>query len=97
MIRLFRQLRARIRYRHFDDELTRELEVHRAMAQDELRAADVTDSEVRRLSARALGNTTRAPFCWSLRSRRLGQLRSSFSDRFCSGGGLEHPAVGSRL
>jgi predicted permease len=60
MTRWFRRLRARIRYRHFDTELQRELDVHRAMAEDDLRAGGAAGDEARYRAARRLGNVTRA-------------------------------------
>lgn len=36
MTRLFRRLRARLRYRHFQADLQREVDVHRAMAEDSI-------------------------------------------------------------
>jgi hypothetical protein len=56
----FRRLRARIRHRHFDREIQRELEVHRAMAEDGLRAGGWTDADARRMASRQLGNTLTA-------------------------------------
>jgi predicted permease len=60
MKHFFRRLRARIRYRHFDDELQRELEVHRAMVEDDLRAHGAKLDAVHAPAARRLGNVTLA-------------------------------------
>jgi predicted permease len=57
MTRFLRRLRARIRYRHFDAELRQELDVHRAMAEDDLRAGGAAPDDARHLAARRLGNT----------------------------------------
>jgi hypothetical protein len=53
----FRRLRARIRHRNFDEELQRELDVHRDMAEDELRAVGVAPDDARHVAARLLGTT----------------------------------------
>jgi predicted permease len=47
-----------MRYRHFDRDLARELEVHRAMKEEELQSAGRTPDSVRRDVARVLGNVT---------------------------------------
>ena len=60
MTSLFRRLRARFRYRRFEKDLWSELEEHRLMAEDELRARGATGDDVRRLAARRLGNVTLA-------------------------------------
>jgi predicted permease len=60
VLRLFRRLRARIRYRHFDADLRREIDVHRAMAEDALRAGGASDEHVRRLAAWQMGHVTLA-------------------------------------
>jgi predicted permease len=52
----FRRLRARWRYRHFQVDLAREIEVHRAMTQDDLEARGLPTSAARTAAARALGN-----------------------------------------
>jgi predicted permease len=57
MIRFFRRLRARIRYRNFDAELRQELDVHRTMAEADLGARGAAPDEARHLAARHLGNT----------------------------------------
>jgi predicted permease len=60
MFHFFRRLLARIRYRNFDAELRQELDAHRAMAEDDLRAAGVAPDDARSLAARRLGNTLAA-------------------------------------
>ena len=60
MLRLFRRLRARIRYRDFDAELRRELDVHQAMAEDAWRAGGAPEAHVRHLAARQMGAVTLA-------------------------------------
>ena len=60
MLRLFRRLRARIRYRHFDADLRRELDVHRAMAEDTWRAGGASEEQVRHLASRQMGHVTLA-------------------------------------
>ena len=56
----WRRLRARVRYREFEPpHQKRELEVHRAMKEEELQAAGSGEG-VRRQAARALGNTALA-------------------------------------
>jgi hypothetical protein len=57
MFALLRRLRARLKYRHFDRDLARELEVHRAMKQEELETAGVPQADARARTSRALGNT----------------------------------------
>jgi predicted permease len=56
MFALLRRLRARLKYRHFERDLARELEVHRAMKQDELEASGVAPADARWTSVRVLGN-----------------------------------------
>lgn len=58
MFTLFRRLRARLKYRHFERDLAREIEVHREMKQDELEASGVAPSDARARSVRTLGNVT---------------------------------------
>jgi predicted permease len=58
MFILLRRLRARLKYRHFERDLEQELDVHRAMKEDELHDAGLEFDEVRRRSRRELGNTT---------------------------------------
>jgi len=58
MFSLLRRLRSRLKYRHFDRDLAQELEIHRAMKQDELEAHGLDPAEVRHRSSRELGNTT---------------------------------------
>jgi predicted permease len=60
MTAFFRRLRARIRYRDFDRELRRELDVHRAMAEEDLRADGVSEAEAGYLAGRRLGHVTTA-------------------------------------
>ncbi len=60
MTGFFRRLRARLRYRHFNAELKDELDAHRAMAEDELRASGEAPDDVQRRAARQLGNVTLA-------------------------------------
>lgn len=55
-----RRLRARVRYRRFDADLQQELDVHRAMAEDNLRARGTEPGDVGHLAARQLGNTLAA-------------------------------------
>lgn len=52
-----RRLRARIKYRHYAQDLERELEVHREMAAQDL-AGSGTPDQIRRAAAIQLGNTT---------------------------------------
>jgi len=58
MTTFFRRLRARLKYRHFERDLAREIETHRAMKQDELEARGLTPDQARPRSYRALGNMT---------------------------------------
>lgn len=58
MFTLLRRLRARLKYRHHERDLARELEVHRAMAQRDLEARGLSAADARPAAARALGNTT---------------------------------------
>jgi predicted permease len=58
MFTLLRRLRARLKYRHHERDLARELEVHRAMKQEDLEAHGWSSSDARPAAARALGNTT---------------------------------------
>lgn len=60
MTKLFRRLRARLKYRHFERDLKTELTVHRSMAEDELRASGEAPEAVQRQAARQLGNVTLA-------------------------------------
>ncbi|MBP6716898.1 MAG: hypothetical protein KA205_08545, partial [Acidobacteria bacterium] len=55
-----RRLRARIKYRHFERDLAREIDTHRAMAEAELTGAGDDAREARWKAARLLGNTTLA-------------------------------------
>lgn len=58
MFTLFRRLRAPLKYRHFDRDLAREIEVHREMKQDELEAGGDRPADARSASIRTLGNVT---------------------------------------
>ena len=58
MFALLRRFRARWKYRHFERDLAREIEVHRAMKQDELEASGIAPAEARPGAVRALGNVT---------------------------------------
>jgi putative ABC transport system permease protein len=58
MTAFFRRLRARLKYRHFERDLAREIETHRAMKQDELEADGVAPADARSSAVRALGNVT---------------------------------------
>jgi predicted permease len=60
MTRWWRRLRARIRNRHFERDLAREIEVHRAMKEEEFESAGDSQEAARRSAARALGNLTMA-------------------------------------
>jgi predicted permease len=60
MLRGWRRLRARLRYRHFDRDIRREIEVHRAMHEDALRRAGDDEDAARTGAARRLGNVTLA-------------------------------------
>ncbi len=60
MVGFLRRLRARLRYRHFNTELKDELDAHRAMAEDDLRASGEAPDDVQRQAARQLGNVTLA-------------------------------------
>ena len=57
---LLRRLRARIRYRHHARDLARELEVHRALAEDALARGGLSAPDARWRAARLLGNATLA-------------------------------------
>lgn len=58
MFAFLRRLRVRLKYRHFDRDLAREIETHRAMKQEELEASGAAPADARRDSVRALGNVT---------------------------------------
>jgi hypothetical protein len=61
MIRLLLRLRARGRHLlHRDDDLAREIESHRALAQDALESSGVSPAEARRRSMAQMGNVTLA-------------------------------------
>jgi predicted permease len=53
-----RRLRARIKYRHFERELAREIDAHRALKTDEHRRHGASAREARQAAARDLGNVT---------------------------------------
>jgi predicted permease len=56
MPRWLRRLRARWRYRRFDDDLRQELELHREMAHEDLVARGATPEKARFRAARLVGN-----------------------------------------
>jgi predicted permease len=58
MFAWLRRARARLRYRKFDDDLRRELEIHRELKEEELRAAGHAGDGAAARAARALGNVT---------------------------------------
>ncbi len=58
MFSLLRRLRARLKYRHHERDLAQELEIHRAMAQQDLEARGFSSADASPAAARALGNTT---------------------------------------
>ena len=58
MFSLLRRLRARLKYRHHERDLAQEIEIHRAMAQQDLEARGLTTADARPAAIRALGNTT---------------------------------------
>jgi len=58
MFTLLRRLRARLKYRHHERDLTQELEIHRAMAQKDIEGRGVSPGDARTAAARVLGNTT---------------------------------------
>ena len=83
MIRQLRRLRARFKYRHFERDLAREIETHRALAQEALEARGEDPQRARSQTAYALGNTrlaredSRAIWIpWLL--RQLGELVREF-------------------
>ncbi len=53
-----RRLRARWRYRHFQEDVAREIETHRAMTQSALEQSGVEKDAARTQAARTLGNVT---------------------------------------
>jgi predicted permease len=55
-----RRLLARLRYRHFQDDVARELEHHRTLKEAELMGAGASPADARHQSSRALGNVTLA-------------------------------------
>jgi macrolide transport system ATP-binding/permease protein len=60
MIGLLRRLRARFRYRRFDDDLAEEMAFHQAMKEQELEQDGITAADVRAAARREMGNITRA-------------------------------------
>jgi predicted permease len=56
----FRNLRARLRYRRFEDDLREEVRVHSAMAEDAARREGLTAGDARARAARELGNLAMA-------------------------------------
>jgi predicted permease len=58
MINWFRRLRARIRYRHFEHDLTEELEFHRQMKEEALAPDGAATGDAPWRAQRELGNTT---------------------------------------
>src|SRR5678815_161857 len=53
---VLRRLRARLKYRRFERDLQREMEVHRAMKQEALEASGLSGTAARAAAARSLGN-----------------------------------------
>jgi macrolide transport system ATP-binding/permease protein len=60
MIGLLRRLRARLRYRRFDDDLSEEMAFHQAMKQQELEQNGLSTADARGAARREMGNITRA-------------------------------------
>jgi predicted permease len=60
MLGFLRRLRARIKYRHFDRDLLREIAAHRDLKEAELRAQGMAARDAHAATARALGNVTLA-------------------------------------
>ena len=58
MTGIMRRLRARLRNRRFNDDLTEELRFHEEMKREELAATGMTADEARAAARRALGNVT---------------------------------------
>jgi hypothetical protein len=58
MIRFLHRLHARIRNRHFDEDLLEELRHHQDLKRAELEAQGLTPAGARAAARRALGNTT---------------------------------------
>ena len=56
MVRFFRRLRARVRYGHRGDDLAREIEAHRAMAQAALESSGLSLAKAKEQSMRQMGN-----------------------------------------
>jgi predicted permease len=59
-MRCLRRLRARWKYRGFERDVSREIDVHRAMTDDDLAARGIAADERRLLAARRLGNASLA-------------------------------------
>jgi predicted permease len=60
MAKVFRRLLARLRYGHRGDDLAREIESHRAMAQAALESSGLSSAEAKQRSMRQMGNVTLA-------------------------------------
>jgi predicted permease len=60
MIGLLRRLRARIRYRRFDDDLAEEMAFHQTLKQQELERDGLSAGDARDAARREMGNITRA-------------------------------------
>lgn len=94
MFTLLRRLRARLKYRHFERDLAREIEVHRAMKQEELESGGLAPADARSTSLRSLGNVTyireEARSVWIAR-----WLESTWQDvRYAVTGFRRHPMFG---
>ena len=57
---LLRRLRARFRYRRFDDDLAEEMAFHQALKQQELEQDGLSAADARAAARREMGNVTRA-------------------------------------
>ena len=60
MLGLLRRLRARIRYRRFDDDLAEEMAFHQALKQQELEHDGLSAGDARDAARREMGNVTHA-------------------------------------
>lgn len=60
MLVFLRRLRARVKYWNHERDVVREIEVHRAMAEEALSRRGISEQEARWRAARQLGNTTLA-------------------------------------
>ena len=60
MLGLLRRLRARVRYRRFDDDLAEEMAFHQALKQQELERDGLPTGDARAAARREMGNITRA-------------------------------------